>query len=120
MERLWEWDRPASVRDVLSDLERERVIAYTTVMTVLDNLHRKGMVAREKRGRAFVYRCVQAKANYIAELMDRALSEAPDRDQALLHFVRRRPPEELRELRRLLEGMSTRGVVDDARRHSER
>ena len=47
MHRLWDWDRPASVREVVDDLQRERKIAYTTVMTVLDNLHRKGLVHRQ-------------------------------------------------------------------------
>ncbi len=50
MARLWEWDRPASVRqcvrEVLEDLNDERPLAYTTIMTVMDNLHRKGMLSR--------------------------------------------------------------------------
>lgn len=46
----------ASVRDVLDRLDAPA--AYTTVMTTLDRLYRKGMLERVKRGRAFVYRAV--------------------------------------------------------------
>jgi len=46
----------ANVRDVMEALEVPA--AYTTVMTTLDRLYRKGMLEREKRGRAFVYRAV--------------------------------------------------------------
>ena len=41
MDRLWEWGRPALVREVLDDLRKDRPLAYTTVMTVMENLHRK-------------------------------------------------------------------------------
>ncbi|EFL33905.1 conserved hypothetical protein [Streptomyces viridochromogenes DSM 40736] len=50
MSRVWKWNRPVTVREVLEDLQKERSIAYTTVMTVLDNLHQKGWV-RRKAGR---------------------------------------------------------------------
>ena len=42
MDRLWEWGRPALVREMVDDLHDERPLAYTTVMTVMENLHRKG------------------------------------------------------------------------------
>ncbi|NEE08898.1 BlaI/MecI/CopY family transcriptional regulator, partial [Streptomyces sp. SID7499] len=44
MTRVWQWNRPVTVREVLEDLQQERSIAYTTVMTVMDNLHQKGWV----------------------------------------------------------------------------
>ena len=40
MDRLWTWGRPALVREVVDDLHRDRPLAYTTVMTVMENLHR--------------------------------------------------------------------------------
>ena len=42
MDRLWDWGRPVLVREVLDDLRKDRSLAYTTVMTVMENLHRKG------------------------------------------------------------------------------
>src|SRR5690348_12866361 len=46
MNRLWAWGRPALVREMVDDLQRDRQIAYTTVMTVMDNLYRKGWLRR--------------------------------------------------------------------------
>ena len=42
MERLWEQRRPTLVREIVDDLRDDRPLAYTTVMTVMENLHRKG------------------------------------------------------------------------------
>lgn len=44
-----------NVHDVQQSLASTRKLAYTTVMTVLDRLARKGAVERRKAGRAFVY-----------------------------------------------------------------
>ena len=103
MERLWAHDGPMSVREVLERLNEDRALAYTTVMTVLDNLHRKQMVSREKAGRAWVYRPVASRSSYTAELMGQALADSPDRDSALLRFVEQLPESEVAQLRRLLE-----------------
>jgi len=55
MDRLWAWARPSTVREVLADLQRDRSVAYTTVMTVMDNLHRKGILDRRADVRAYRY-----------------------------------------------------------------
>ena len=52
MEALWARSAPATVRDLGTDFPDA---AYTTLMTTLDRLYRKGILAREKSGRAFVY-----------------------------------------------------------------
>ena len=49
MNRLWARDRSALVREVVNDLQKDRQIAYTTVMTVMDNLYRKGWLRRTGR-----------------------------------------------------------------------
>ncbi len=49
---LWDHGAPLSVRDVLARLRRKPALAYTTVLTVLDRLHGKGVVVREKDGKA--------------------------------------------------------------------
>src|SRR5260370_17415167 len=55
MDRLWEWGRPVLVREVVDDLRDERGPAYTTVMTVMENLYRKGWLRRGRGGRAGGY-----------------------------------------------------------------
>jgi predicted transcriptional regulator len=52
LQSLWKHDGPATVRDLHGDFP---TIAYTTLMTTLDRLHRKGVLEREKAGRAFAY-----------------------------------------------------------------
>lgn len=103
MDRLWRWDRPVSVREVLEDVSQDRVLAYTTVMTVLDNLHRKGMVLREKSGRAYLYRPTRSRANHTAELMEEVLSNNPDRSGALLRFVEQLPARDVEALRQVVD-----------------
>ncbi len=44
-----------SVKDVRGELAARRNLAYTTVMTLLDRLARKGAVSRRKTGRLFLY-----------------------------------------------------------------
>lgn len=104
MDRLWSWGRAVVVRDVLEDLQRDRTLAYTTVMTVLDNLHRKGYVLREKDGRAYRYRAARTREQHTADLMDQLLASTPDRGAALLYFVERMPAAEVRRLREALDG----------------
>ncbi len=104
MERLWASERSVAVRGVLVDLQKERAIAYTTVMTVLDNLHRKGMVTREKAGRAYRYRPAYTREEHTAALMEQVLAGSGDRGAALMHFVEQMPPDEIRRLRQALEG----------------
>lgn len=103
MECLWSGDEPMSVRDVLERLNEDRVLAYTTVMTVLDNLYRKQMVHRTKAGRAWVYQAAATRSSYTAELMGEALAGNPDRGTALLRFVEQLPAAELAELRNALD-----------------
>jgi predicted transcriptional regulator len=58
MEVLWR-GRDLPVRDVQSRLERK--VAYTTVMTTLDRLFKKGFVNRRREGRAFLYTAALAE-----------------------------------------------------------
>ena len=44
---LWKKDK-TTVREALQSLKEKRVLAYTTVMTVMDNLYKKGFLKREK------------------------------------------------------------------------
>lgn len=104
MERLWASESSVAVRGVLVDLQKERAIAYTTVMTVLDNLHRKGMVTREKAGRAYRYRPAYTREEHTAALMEQVLAGSGDRGAALMYFVEQMPPDEIRRLRQALEG----------------
>lgn len=99
MTRVWKWNRPVTVREVLEDLQQERSIAYTTVMTVLDNLHQKGWVRREAEGRAYRYEAVSTRAAYSAALMNDAWSQSDNPAAALVAFFGMMSEEQRRALR---------------------
>lgn len=73
MEVLWQTDAALSVRDVHAALA-DRDLAYTTVMTVLDRLAKKGICSRELEGRAWLYRpartCVELHVAEVLDLID--------------------------------------------------
>ncbi|MBB1254284.1 BlaI/MecI/CopY family transcriptional regulator [Streptomyces alkaliterrae] len=99
MTRVWEWNRPVTVREVLEDLREERQIAYTTVMTVMDNLHQKGWLRREQEGRAYRYEAVSTRAAYSAALMNEAWSASDNPAAALVAFFGMMSPEQTKALR---------------------
>jgi predicted transcriptional regulator len=86
---LWDSRVGLSVREVLAGLSRRSELAYTTVMTVLDRLHDKGLVAREKQGKAFCYRPRVSREAYLGEQAARVLMEAevPVHRDALMAFL---------------------------------
>ncbi len=99
---LWQAQSPLTVRDVLSEINRSRALAYTTVMTVLDNLHRKGWVQRERTGRAYQYRPTEARQEAAARALRDLLASTGDPDGVLLHFARSASDHESTILRRAL------------------
>ena len=101
MDVLWSTAGPITVRETLGALDRDPEPAYTTVMTVLDNLHRKGMVTRERAGRAWAYRPTQSREEFDAEAMAAVLESAADRGTTLLRFIGKISPDELARLRAL-------------------
>ena len=99
------WDSPealtpAAVRERLAP----RDLAYTTVMTILVRLLDKGMVDRERAGRAYAYRPRQSREERAAQRMSDLLAATGDRSVVLSQFVASLPPEQLAELRRALDG----------------
>lgn len=87
MELLWASDDPRLVQDVVSQLQPRRPLAYATVMTVMDNLYRKGFLTRERDGRAWRYCPALSRPAYAAQLMNDALASSSDRAGALAQFV---------------------------------
>ncbi|MGQ0572832.1 MAG: BlaI/MecI/CopY family transcriptional regulator [Pseudonocardia sp.] len=86
------------VQDALAD----RDLATTTVLTVLSRLERKGLVSRERDGRAHRYRAVASREEHVAELMRDALDGSPDRGAVLARFIGSIPAAERARLRDLL------------------
>ena len=103
MARLWSVGGQGTVREVFELLRADREIVYTTVLSTMENLHRKGHLRREREGKAFRYRTVLSHAEHIAGLMREALSDGEhDTAAVLTHFVGEMSPEELAGLEDVL------------------
>ena len=81
----------ASVADVVEALRRsqQREHAYTTIMTVMSRLHEKDVLARERRGRQYIYRPTAPEPELIDRLSGLAVDRLVDRygTAALRHFA---------------------------------
>lgn len=106
MVRMWAAESSLTVREVLEQLRDERDLAYTTVMTIMDNLHRKGWLTRERDGRAYRYSTVGTREEYTAALMREALSESTDRQATLVHFLDQLDTKESDAVRRALRAVA--------------
>ncbi len=84
MERVWQLgedgDGTVTVRAVWQDLYPTRPVMYTTVMNTMTRLTKKGLLAAEKGGQAFVYRATLSRQAFV----DRFVGDALDR--LLLNF----------------------------------
>ena len=92
------WDEGAStIRGLIDQLPGD--FAYTTIATVLTNLHRKDLVDAGKRGRSTVYCARGSREEHVASVMDHALGTSRDRAASILHFAERIPDSDLDLLR---------------------
>lgn len=102
MEILWSHGPDLSVRDVMDRMQSKghKALAYTTIMTVLDRLAKKGITDRTRDGRAWRYGAAASREELAATALRSALDTVKaDRTAAMLHF---------------LDGAS-RGEIDDLR-----
>ena len=113
MKVLWETG-PANVQTVQARIDG-RDLAYTTVQTMLNILHRKGRVKRQLKDRAFVYRPVlsrqKAVAQAVGEMLDRFFGGSADSLVMNLVEARRLTPEKLAQIQKLF------GPTDEEKRN---
>ncbi|SFP05380.1 Predicted transcriptional regulator [Amycolatopsis arida] len=102
MDRVWTCADTITVREVFESLKTTREIAYTTVMSTMDNLHRKGWLARERQGRAFRYWPTLTREEYSARLMRDALDAGGNPDVVLTRFLEQMTDDESSRLRDVL------------------
>ena len=108
MDRIWDQDGTTTVREIFDDLAGEREIAYTTVMSTMDNLHTKGWLARERDGKAYRYWPTLTREQHSAQLMREALDGGGHSDLVLSHFLEQISPEESARLRDALQRLARR------------
>ena len=96
MELAWS-RREISVRDACDGLNAS--VAYTTVMTTMDRLFKKGLLLRRKVGRAFLYRPAATRQELENAVLSSLVDAVSERDRALLGELERL----VREKRRALD-----------------
>ena len=104
MKIVWDLEK-CTVRDVYETLLERRKIAYTTVMTMMKILEKKGFLKKTQDDRAYVYRPSQPKQNVIRgmvrEFVNRVFNGSAE--PLLVHLVEEKglTPDELTEIARL-------------------
>jgi BlaI family penicillinase repressor len=119
------WARgPSTVRQVHDVLSRERPAAYTTALKLLQIMTEKGLVSRDERDRSHIYQArlteAQTQRQLVRDLLDRAFGGSAAKLVMQALAARRASPEELLEIRRLIDGRGesnapARGEVRDER-----
>jgi predicted transcriptional regulator len=104
MRILWKLGK-GSVDDVRAGLPKQQRGAYTTVQTVLNRLADRGLLEREKRGKAFTYTPRLSEADYVSKSLSRTLSDASQeaRVAALASLVGGLNDSEMNEISSLAE-----------------
>jgi BlaI family transcriptional regulator, penicillinase repressor len=105
MNVLWETG-PANVQTVQTRLT-ERELAYTTVQTMLNVLHRKGKVKRRLKDRAYLYQPLlsrqKAVTQAVGDMLDRFFGGSADSLVLSLVETRKLTPAKLAQIQKLLE-----------------
>lgn len=102
MEWVWDHDDSVTVRDVFDDLSQHRQIAYTTVMSTMDNLYRKRWLTRQRNGKAYLYRASMSREERSARLMKAAFDSGGDTNMVLSFFVDQMSEEQSAQLKAAL------------------
>ena len=99
MDVVWASERAYLVREVRERLSYNRPLAYTTVMTVMNILYGKGVLCREKHGRAWRYWPAESREEHDARLMAEVLRSGGNEHITMMRFVERVSEEERESLR---------------------
>jgi predicted transcriptional regulator len=98
---------PSSVRDVYETMRRERGVAYTTVLTMMRILERKGHLRSRTEGRAHIYSAVRAEQRVLRDMVREFLHRVfnGSAEPLVQHLVRdgRLSESELREIIRQVQ-----------------
>jgi predicted transcriptional regulator len=98
---LWDHDRALTPGEVAEAMGGD--LAYTTFMTILARLWKKGLVERERVGRAYAYRPMLSEADLAAKRMHDTLGATSDQRAVLSRFVSGLSRQDARRLRKILD-----------------
>lgn len=110
MDAVWASPTPMLVRDILDVINEDRDLAYTTVMTVTDRLAKKGLLDRDRDGRAWRYSAAASKEELTADALRTTLDDlgGGQRQTVLMHFLDGASPQEVADLQAALNAVEKR------------
>ncbi len=104
---IWNHEGGLVVREIADELARVdgRNRAYTTVMTVADRLAKKGLLTRERDGRAWRYAAAATREEMTAQALRETFADwgGENPADAVLHFVQDLPADDVERLKAALE-----------------
>lgn len=95
-------------REIFEEAGRERSLAFTTVLTVMDRLLKKGLIKRMKRGRLFVYTASMSRDDFVKQVSQEVLQgildiSASSAATSFVDILYKTSPEEIDRLSKLIE-----------------
>jgi len=78
MRVVWDADEPVTVRRVYEELRERKQVAYTTVMSIMNILTKKGFLSQDKSSTAYVYSATVSDTEVAGNIMDSVISKILD------------------------------------------
>ena len=108
MRLVWDAKKPILVKTVTEALQKNRRIAYTTVMTIMGRLVEKGLLKRKPYGKAFLYQAVYSKDKFLTRVTRQIINNFISNfgDAAIAHFaeeIDKIPAQKRKELLEILK-----------------
>ena len=103
------WSRAeVTGREVLEEIQKERPLAFTTILTVMDRLLKKGLIRRKKRGGVFVYAPSISRDEFVKQVSEEVLQgildiSASSAASSFVDILYKTSPDEMDRLSRLIE-----------------
>jgi len=109
---IWQ-QGPSTVREVMNILNKHRPRAYTSVMSLMETMAKKGQLGQKRRGRAFVYSAKLSRRKALSDMVKDLVSRAFDGSASSLvaHLLEHSTPDddELAEIRKVIAEFSKKG-----------
>lgn len=89
MDLVWNASNPVTVREIFEQLGKKRKIAYTTVMTIMGRLVKKGFLKTSGEGKAYTYKAAISKDKFLTEASRQIIKNLVSSfgDVAIAHFT---------------------------------
>lgn len=109
MRVVWDFAKPVSVRDVYEVLRQRKKVAYTTVMSVMNKLAKKGVLSQDKEATAYVYSAAVSDTEVAGSVLDAVVEKilggvSEPLISRLLGPETRLSEEQVQKLERILRG----------------